>query len=169
MLLREQAIDSAARKHFPRGVIWSGEWSIPKPRHDVHLVAIATGPGIGGLYWKTAKPYQPASPGWQPQVIGCGGAIWLDGDGDGRPTPAYEYARILFAASGGDPASLLGRLSDYDRAVASQAAHMLQSKFGPSWWDQLQPSLQAAAPAVKAGFEDYYTAWRKNQSARAAR
>jgi hypothetical protein len=165
-LIREQAIDAEARKSLPLGVIWSGEWSIPKPRHDVYLVAIATGPGIDGLFWKTAKPYQPTSPDWQPRVIGCSGAVWLDTDGDGRPTPAYDYARIVFAESAGDLAALLARLSDYDQAVASQVAHLIQSKLGPSAWDQLQPRLEAAAPAVRARFELYRTAWRENQAAR---
>src|SRR5262249_47065002 len=36
------------------GVKWSGEWTLPRPRHDVYLVAVATGPGDLGLYWPIA-------------------------------------------------------------------------------------------------------------------
>src|SRR5262249_53706982 len=41
------------------GVLWSGEWTLPRFRHDVHLVAVAGGPGVTGLYWPVARPYQP--------------------------------------------------------------------------------------------------------------
>lgn len=166
-LLREIAIDSESRNDLPRGVIWSGEWNIPKPRHDVHLVAIATGPGIDGLYWKTAKPYQPDSPDWESRVVGGSGAVWLDVDGDGRRTSAYEYARGLYSETAGDFTALVDQLSRFDQAVASQAAHMIQSKSGPGWRDQVQRQLGAAAPAVRAGFDDYVKAWRENQSAQA--
>jgi hypothetical protein len=46
---------------------------------------------------------------------------------------------------------------------------MVQSKLGPSWWGQLQPLLNNAAPAVKTGFEQYRDAWQENQSTRAPR
>jgi hypothetical protein len=165
--VRETAIDSESRSDLPRGVIWSGEWSIPKPRHDVHLVAIATGPGIDGLYWKTAKPYQPDSPDWEPSVVGCSGAVWLDVDGDGRRTSAYEYARRLFSETAGDLTALVDRLSDFDQAVASQASHLVQPRIGLGWQDQVQQQLSDAAPTVRAGFDSYLKAWRENQSARA--
>ncbi|HYE75596.1 MAG TPA: CehA/McbA family metallohydrolase, partial [Blastocatellia bacterium] len=35
------------------------KWVIPKPKHDVHLVAIATGPGKTTPYWPIHPPYQP--------------------------------------------------------------------------------------------------------------
>jgi hypothetical protein len=31
-------------------------WSLPRPKHDVHLVAIATGPGVTAPYWETPRP-----------------------------------------------------------------------------------------------------------------
>jgi hypothetical protein len=101
-LIREEAIDAKALRDLPGGVKWNGTWTLPRPKHDVHLVAIATGPGIKGLFWPAAKPYQPTSPQWEPRTIGCSGAVWLDADGDGRRTAAYDYAQRLFAASGGD-------------------------------------------------------------------
>src|SRR5207253_7250815 len=78
------------------GVKWSGEWRLPRFRHDVHLVAIASGPGISDLYWPIAKPFQPASPVVKRRVIAATGAVWLDGDGDAKRTSAREYARRLF-------------------------------------------------------------------------
>lgn len=167
--LRETVIDADSRNDLPRGVIWSGEWQIPKPGHDVHLVAIATGPGIDRLYWKTAKPYQPDSPVSEPRVVGCSGAVWLDVDGDGRRTSARQYAQRLFSEAAGNLTALVGGLSDFDQAVASQAAHLVQSSSGPGWFDQVQLQLSDNAPSVRAGFEDYLQALRENQSARAAR
>src|SRR5439155_20609096 len=33
------------------GVKWSGEWLLPRFRHDVNLVAIASCAGVTALYW----------------------------------------------------------------------------------------------------------------------
>src|SRR5262245_46757682 len=70
---------------------------LDRPQHDVHFVAVATGPGVSGLYWPTAKPYQPTSPEFQPYTLAVSGPIWLDADGDGRWTSPREYAERLFA------------------------------------------------------------------------
>ena len=45
-------------------------WQIPRPAHDVALVAIASGPGVTGLYAATPRPYQPTSTDWNPRVAG---------------------------------------------------------------------------------------------------
>ncbi|MCA9191461.1 MAG: CehA/McbA family metallohydrolase [Planctomycetales bacterium] len=147
------------------GIKWEGEWSLQMPAHDVHLVAVATGPGIEQPYWRTAKPYQPMSPEWNSQVMGCSGAIWLDVDGDGRKTSAYEYALKAVEASRGELSSLLVRLASYDRAVAAQAACIYQTN-GNSWLDHDAQSLLKSAPIeVQAGVRDFLDAWRSNQMA----
>ncbi len=167
-VIREAAVDRADRNKLPLGVIWSGEWTLPKPKHDVHLVAIALGPGVSGLYWKTAKAYQPDSPDWESYVIGCSGAVWLDVDGDGRRTSAYEYARRLFEETAGDLSMLVERLARFDEAVASHAAHLVQSQHGSLGPGPVQQLLNGAAPAAKVGIQDYLGAWQESQSARAA-
>jgi hypothetical protein len=166
--IREEAISPDA-KHLRPGVKWQGEWSIPQPDHDVFLTAIAIGPGVDGLYWKTAKAYQPISPEWTPHVIGCSGAVWLDADGDGRRSAAYDYARILVAEADGDFAKLLTSLADYDRAVAAQAAHLWQSSGESLLSDSIQAALKQATPETRAGFQTYLEAWRENQLARAGK
>src|SRR5690606_4064476 len=63
--IREKTIEPTVtdgQGEAPSGIKWTGHWMIPRPVHDVHLVAIGRGPGINGPYWKTAKPYQPTSP-----------------------------------------------------------------------------------------------------------
>src|SRR5262249_24121872 len=67
-------------------------WEIPRPRYDVHLVAVASGPGVTAPYWPIAPPYQPTSPTWTPRVLSVTNPIFIDGDGDGSWTSARAYA-----------------------------------------------------------------------------
>jgi hypothetical protein len=167
-LIREEAIPTTKPdSRPPAGVIWEAGWKLERPRHDVHLVAIALGPGVDGLYWPTAKPYQPMSPVWKSQVIGASGAVWLDGDGDGRKTPAYEYAKGAMKDSGGDLKKLLARLAEYDEAAAAQAAHLWQSAGNSLLAEEAQAALKTATPKVARGIRAYLDAWRENQTARA--
>jgi hypothetical protein len=55
-LLRDEAIPRYDDGVLPAGLKFVQPWKIPRPRHDVHLVAIALGPGIDEGYWRTAKP-----------------------------------------------------------------------------------------------------------------
>jgi hypothetical protein len=148
------------------GMKFQSEWNLPKPKHDAHLVAIATGPGVDGLYWKTAKPYQPTSPEWTSQVIGCSGAVWLDVDGDGRRTAAYDYARRIVDGTRGDVQQLLTQLARYDQAVAAQTAQLLQSSGISLIADDVQGALAKSDKQVQDGFRTYLDAWRRNQIAR---
>ncbi len=164
-LMREAAVSASDRRKFPTGVLWQEQWMLPMPQHDVHLVAIATGPGIDQPYWKTAKPYQPTSPDWRPQVLACTGAIWLDLDRDGRRTAPFDYAQRVFFESQGDLTKLLSDLADYDAAVAAQAAHLYQSS-GNSWLSaEAQQALKRASDKTQTGIRNYIDAWRANQLA----
>jgi hypothetical protein len=148
------------------GVQWNQEWTLPALRHDAHLVAIATGPPVTGLYWPIAKPYQPSSPRVERKIIGATGAVWLDGDGDGKFTSAHDYAQRLFRESDGQAAVLVKRLADYDEAVASQAAGLLQGK-GVSLQDPvLSEAGRKAGKHVESGFQAFIQAWRDSQIAR---
>ncbi len=147
------------------GVKWETTWQLPRPSHDVHLVAITTGPGVEGLHWKTAKPYQPDSPQWKPSVWGCSGAVWLDGDGDGRKTPAHQYAQLAVQASCGDFANLLKRLSALDAAVAAQAAMLWHQQGAELLAAATQQALRQAEPQVREGFAAYIASWRETQQA----
>ena len=166
--IRDEAISADVdHKPLPTGVKWTGTWTIPKPSHDLHLVAIALGPGIDGLYWKTAKPYQPTSPDWKSQTIGCSGAVWIDADGDGKRTSARDYAERLFAASKSDFARLINSLSKYDAEVASQAAHLCQSSGMSLQSAENQRVIRQGSRLAQDGFHAYLQAWRENQIARA--
>jgi hypothetical protein len=164
--VREAQIDERAAP-VRRGLIWEGKWRLPKPKHDIHLVAIARGPGIDQSYWRTAKPYQPKSIDWNAQVAGCSGAVWLDGDGDGQKTPARAYAEKVFTMCGGELSAMINELSEYDQAVAAHAIHLYWTKNGPLEYSRLRDLLTNAADDVQAGFNAYFELWREIQQAQA--
>jgi hypothetical protein len=147
------------------GVKWSGEWTLPRPAHDVHLAAVATGPGDVGLFWPIAKPYQPASPVVRRRVIGATGAVWLDGDGDGKWTSARGYAERLFREAGGDNDRFVRSLTAYDEAVAAQAADLLRER-GVRLDDEGVRAAAKAGAHVERAFGAYRQAWRDSQAAR---
>ena len=115
--IREQQIKSARSAEKAKVT-----WTIPRPRYDVHLVAIATGPGVTGPYWAIPRSYQPTSRVWEPRLIGSTNPIWVDADGDGKFTAARAYAKELWMRIGADPVKLLAELASYDQAVTAQAA-----------------------------------------------
>ncbi len=137
------------------GVKWSGSWTMPRPSHDMHLVAMASGPGVKELYWPIAKPYQQDSPLWNPQVLGITGAVWIDGDGDGERSSAADYAKQLITSSGGELSTLFAQMEFYDEATAAQVAYLLELS-GKALEDKdvRQHTLQAA-PAIQTGFAKY--------------
>lgn len=147
---------------------WEGEWTLPRFRHDVHLVAIASGPGVGELYWPIARPYQPTSPRVDRRVIGSTGAVRLDGDGDGRWSSAFDYAQRLHKLHAGDVPRLIEALAEYDEAVAAQAAGLLQAA-GTSVQDpEILKASRTAGEQVARGFEAFALAWRECQIARSS-
>src|SRR5207302_10861890 len=113
--IREARILPADQKG---AVKWAGEWVLPRFRHDVHVAAIASGPGVTELYWPIAKPYQATSPIVNRRVIGASGAVWIDSDGDGEYYCAHDLA--LHVLDSGSPRQLfltIGMLHEYDEAV----------------------------------------------------
>lgn len=78
----------------------SRSWTLPRPRHDVHLVAVASGPGVTAPFWETPRPYQPTSKVFVPRVLGATNPIWIDGDGDGQFTPPWAREENRLTPSG---------------------------------------------------------------------
>jgi hypothetical protein len=161
--VKEEAIKDVGKA----GVKWSGTWTLPKPKHDVHLVAVATGPGDVGLFWPIARPYQPTSAVVKKRVIGSTGAVWIDGDGDRKRTAAYDYARQVHHAAKGQWPEVVRRLAEYDEAVATQAAGLLLAG-GISIEDkEIRTAARAAGAHVERGFTAFSEAWRASRVARA--
>lgn len=157
---------STDRTPLPAGHKWTATWTIPRPRHDVHLVAIASGPGIDGPYWKTAKPYQPTSIHWEPRVLGCSGAVLLDVDDDGTFTSPRAHAELLVEQAAGNLDRLETLLSGFDAAVAAQAAHLFVTQGGATDSPEYGRLLRSENDDVRMGFQSYANAWRESEIAR---
>ncbi|MEN3340390.1 MAG: hypothetical protein V7647_4066 [Acidobacteriota bacterium] len=152
---REEAIAGGSRP----GLKWQAMWRLPGPSHDVHLVAIATGPGVAAPYWPTAKPYQPSSSAFTPYVLGLSGAVFVDADGSGTFESAFEYARREVSAAS-DRRALITRLGAYDSAVAAQAASLLRVQDPDGFESALRAMIPDAPPQVAQGFAAYLQAWK---------
>jgi hypothetical protein len=151
--IRDQAID--ARSASGVGVKAVVNWIIPRPTHDVHLVALATGPEIAAPFWAIPKPYQPTSPKWNGRVIAATNPIWLDADGDGRFTAARGYARKLVEQHGTNPQSLLPALGRFDEATAVQVASLCVAAGVDINSDSVRRALDSAAEPIRRGFDSY--------------
>jgi hypothetical protein len=116
ILIREQKIEEDHRAVEKARVMWK----IAKPAHDVHLVVIATGPGVTEPFWEIPRPYQPTSKAFVSRVIGSTNAVWVDADGDGRFEPAFGIAQRLIKEAGGDGSKLREALKRCDEAVVVQ-------------------------------------------------
>ncbi len=130
-------------------------FKLPRFKHDVHLVAIATGPGVTAPFWETPRPYQPASRTFTPRVLGASNPVWLDGDGDGRFTPARAYAEQLVKRHGTDAAKLFPALAAYDEAVASQAASLCHAAGKDIRSFEFMHAMRGATRAVQHGWVNY--------------
>jgi hypothetical protein len=127
------------------------KWQIPLPKHDVFLVAIATGPGNTAPHWPVSKPYQPNSPVWNSRVIGATNPIRVDGDGDGKFSSAHDYADRLFDDPGKNVTRLVELLSIHDEAVAIQTAAVARER----GLDIASPEFERAlstAPVARRAF-----------------
>jgi hypothetical protein len=161
MKVREEEIETGTNA----GLKWTATWRLPKPAHDVHLVAIASGPGIAAPYWRTAKPYQPTSVEFVPYVLGLSGAVFVDADGSGKFESAFEYARREVSAPA-DVRPLVTRLGSYDTAVATQAASLLRVQDPAGFEATVRSMIQAAPSHVAEGLTAYLDAWKESRPAR---
>ena len=145
-LIRTQAIKPSAAIEKANLV-----WAIPRPAHDVHLIAMATGPGITAPFWESPRPYQPTSKKHVPRVQGATNPIFIDGDGDGKYTPPRVQAERLFTMHKHELDALFKALRPLDQAVATQLAAAMHE----ADYDVNGPDIQkrlAKMPAAKAGF-----------------
>ncbi|MFN3648598.1 MAG: CehA/McbA family metallohydrolase [Armatimonadota bacterium] len=128
---------------------------LPRPKHDVWLVAVATGPGVTAPYWPTPRPYQPDRPDWEPRVLGSSGVVRVDGDRNGRYTSPYERARLLVQESAAEPDRVLSALSLYDEATAVQAASLLRARGVDLRSNTWRRAIETAPEHVRHGFVAY--------------
>ena len=128
---------------------------LPSLNHDVHLVAIASGPGVTAPFWETPRPYQPSSKTFVPRVLGATNPVWVDGDGDGKFTSARAYAEQLVKRHGTDAARLFPALAGYDQAVAAQAASLCHAAGKNLRSVEFAHAMREAPPAVQRGWVSF--------------
>jgi hypothetical protein len=119
-----QLYPHGAREETRSGLQGTATWNIPRPKHDVHLVAIATGPAVTAPFWAIPRPYQPTAPHWEGRVIGSTNPVWLDADGDRQFTSSRAYARQLLSRYQSDRRGLVAALRNFDETVAIQSASL---------------------------------------------
>jgi hypothetical protein len=148
--LREQPIAIERASH--PGIKAVVTWDIPRPPHDLCLVAVASGPGVTAPFWAIPRPYQPTSRAWTPRVLGIANPVFLDGDDDGVWTSPKGYAERLVGRAGTEPARLLPALASHDEAVAAQAAALCQAAGRNVRGPEYAQRLTTAAEPVRRGF-----------------
>ena len=136
---------------------------LPRPKHDAHLIAIATGPGITEPFWESPRPYVPTSRKHNPRLQGATNPVFLDGDGDGKYTSPRRQAELLFVKDPKNLDVLFGALANRDAAVAAQLAALLHQ----AGHELRTPSIRrrwANTPATKAGVEAYLNTLLSSES-----
>lgn len=133
---------------------WKEMFRIPNGTHDVCVVAVATGPGVEGNYWRCAKPYQPTSTRWESRVFACSGALWLDRDGNQKRDCARDYALRIIEDGKGNLSDVLKRLDQYDRATAVQALAVLHSRKVDLATAEFLAAVSRASDMVKEVYRD---------------
>ena len=162
-LMRVEKITPPADRSEKPGVQWDATWTMPRPKHDIHLVAVAQGDEVTAPYWAMAKPYQPTSTKFIGTSLGVTGPLWIDGDNDGQRTTPRGYAEPLAKKAGENWERLVSLLEPYDAAVAAQAMHLyLQAR--PARFAGLKPIVN---PAVDRGMQEAWKAFREQELNRA--
>jgi hypothetical protein len=159
--------EAVVEEPWKSGVHWSGEWKLPKFKHDAWLTVVAVGPGIKSQHWPIAKPYQPTSAVVDPRLLAVTGAVWIDGDADGKRNSPAEIARKVVEAAANDWDKLGAALGEYDESVAIQAAAILRRGGASMTEARLRTAFAKGGPHVERGFGAYAHAWREAQIARA--
>ncbi len=130
-------------------------FKLPRLKHDVHLVAIASGPGVTAPFWETPRPYQPSSKTFLSRVLGATNPVRVDGDGDGKFTHARAYAEQLVKRHGTDAVKLFPVLADYDEAVAAQAASLCHAAGKDLRSVEYSHALRSATQSIQRGWVSY--------------
>ena len=140
--------------------------TIPAPDHDVHIEVAVFGPGVKSLHWPIAKPYQPDSIDWNCLNFGITGAIWYDGNGDGKRNCARDIAETLWKKSNQKADAATPQLKEYDRAVALQLAELIHLSGESPQSGKTLSLLDKAPDFVEQAFIDYWSEWRLSEIAR---
>ena len=158
--------ESTIPKNAAGGIKWQGKWKMPKPEHDVILVAVARGPGTHVPFWPIARPFEHKSSQFNPQVLGISGAVRIDANGDHHFTSAYEYAKELWESSNHEIPVFINKLKNYDESVSIQAASVMEERGVEMSGNDLTKALSKAPLKVRNGFGQFIKYWKMSKAAR---
>ena len=147
------------------GSKWKRTWTIPRPAHDIHLSAAATGRSDAFPFHPVARTYQPVTPDWQPYIFGSSGAVWVDGDGDGKWSSAREQAIAIADSVEDSLDAVLDRLERCDQAIAAQAASVLDDRGVDIDSDKARFKVSSRPEQVRLGYRAYLEAKRQSGEA----
>ncbi|MFO0907318.1 MAG: hypothetical protein U0794_02970 [Isosphaeraceae bacterium] len=151
-VLREARLDSRDQPTPEKARV---TWTIPRPSHDVALVAVASGPAATQPFWPIPRPYQPTSIDWQPRVLSLTNPVRIDGDANATWNSPRYYAQFLIEIFGTEPTGLLRMLAGYDEAVAAQTAAFLLPPGQTAFDEAYTKALETATEPVRRGFEAF--------------
>ena len=163
LVIRAADIPVAAARRPGRK--WKKTWVIPRPLHDVHLVAAVTGKSDAFPFHPIAKTYQPVSPDWRPYIFGSTGAVWIDGDGDGKPTSARRHAARIADSVEDSLSAVVDKLGVCDEAVSTQAAAELEARGVDIDSDKARRRIAGGSRAARRGFKAYLDAKANSKAA----
>ena len=162
-MIREADIPEAAARR--PGSKWKKTWVLPRPRHDVHLVAAVTGESDAFPFHPIAKTYQPVSPDWRPYIFGSTGAVWIDVDGDGKPTSARRHAAWIADSVEDSLSAVIDKLAVCDEAVSTQAAAELEARGVDIDSEKARRRIAGGSRVARRGFKAYLDAKASSKAA----
>lgn len=137
------------------GVKFSETVTIPLPRNDTSLIAVATGPAVLQPFWEVRKPYQPTSDQWNPMILGVSQAIWIDTDGNGRTEAPRVLATRLLKEHGANMDKLTAALERFDSAVAMHALDLLRIDGTDISSTSVQQKFTQSGEQMRAAYQQY--------------
>ncbi len=150
--MRDERITTPTENGKSAVVKFEHSWTLLRPKLDVHLVAVALGPGVDAPFWRIANTYQPDSITWKPYVIGSTGPVWVDADGTEGFTAARQYAEPLFEQHGDKSNDLLQALERFqDEAVAAHVVYLMGRATPQVVQAAAKRVLETATGATKSG------------------
>lgn len=136
---------------------------LPRAKHDYFVAAVVTGPGVEDLWWPIARPYQPNSPEWTPQMMGLTGAVQVDADGNGRFECARDLAVRLHRAAQNQISNAMAAAAEHDAAVQLHLADLYYQADRDLFFNSILPAVRETA--MKDSFETFAEAARASERA----
>jgi hypothetical protein len=112
-----------------------------------------------------ARTYQPVTPDWQPYIFGSTGPVWIDGDGNGKPTSARRHAAWIADSVEDSLSAVIDKLAGCDEAVSTQAAAELEARGVDIDSEKARRRIAGGSRVARRGFKAYLDAKASSKAA----